>query len=411
MAEENRVPYLGSLFGTGGMGILLALLTAVAAAGRVYTLARFSAAVLVLMLALRAWTRIGSARLSASFELGNRRLFAGESSELAAEISNRSPLALRLRLEFPKPPGIETIRTSGLAAETGLLPFERRRGSWTFTAARRGVHSLGPVRLSAGDLLGLYTRERELPFPDDLVVFPRILPLALPDLPFREYFGIRAARGIVEDPAWYEGTREYSGNRPSRNIHWKASARLASLQEKIFQPTSHRKVFLLVEGEGFERAGDGEGFERALQIAGSLASLPSETGASFALAVDRAVRDFPAVLGLGRGPEHLGTVLELLARCGLERGRDFPSLLAGTVPGNAGFLVLARSPGGGAAAALAETAGRRDPALFVYAEPAGAGEAESRSPADRGAQSADRPAPAGIALRFADLMPPEDGEA
>ncbi len=398
MAEEIRAPYLGSLFGTGGMGILLALLTAVAAAGSAYPLARFSAAVLVLMLALRAWTRIGSARLSASFKLGTRRLFAGESSELYAEIANRSPLALRLRLEFPRPAGIETIRTSGLAAETTLLPFERRRGSWAFTAVRRGVHGLGPVRLSAGDPLGLFTRERELSFPDELVVFPRILPLALPDLPFREYFGIRAARGIVEDPAWYEGTREYSGNRPARNIHWKASARLASLQEKIFQPTSHRKVFLLVEGEGFERAGDGEGFERALEIAGSLASLLSESGASFALAVDRKVKEFPAALDLGRGPEHLGAVLELLARCGIEKGRDFPSLLAGTVPGNAGFLVLARSPGGGAGTALAGTAARRDPVLFVYAEPA-----DSREPGLR--------SPAGIALRFADLLPPEDGAA
>ncbi|HOX13145.1 MAG TPA: DUF58 domain-containing protein [Spirochaetia bacterium] len=411
MAEESRTPYLGSLFGTGGMGILLALLTAVAAAGRAYPLARLSAVVLILMLALRAWTRIGSARLSASFELGNRRLFAGESSELGAEIVNRSPLALRLRLELPKPAGIEATRASCLTAETSLLPFERRRGSWAFTAARRGIHSLGPVRLSAGDPLGLFTRERELPFPDELVVFPRILPLALPDLPFREYFGIRAARGIVEDPAWYEGTREYSGNRPARNIHWKASARLAALQEKIFQPTSHRKVFLLVEGELFERAGDGEGFERALQIAGSLASLLSESGASFALATDRAVRDFPAALDLGRGPEHLGAVLELLARCGIERGRDFRSLLAGTVPGNTGFLVLARSPGGGAGAALAGTAGRRDPVLFLYAEPAGGGEPESTTPADHRAPPADRAAPAGISLRFTDLLPPEDNES
>lgn len=407
MAEDGGAPEPGSVFGAGGILLLLALLTAAAAAGSAYALARFSASVLVLMLALRTWARIGSGRLSASFGLGDARLFPGESFGLSAEFANRSVLPLRIRLEFPRSPGIGSPFQSGPAAETGLLPFERRRGSWTFTAVRRGVHNLGPARLSAGDPLGLFTRERELPFPDTLVVFPRILPLALPDLPFREYFGIRAARGIVEDPAWYEGTREYSGLRPAKNIHWKASARLASLQEKIFEPTSHRKAFLLVEGEGFERAGDEEGFERALEVAGSLASLLSEEGASFAMAVDREVAGYPAVLGLGRGPEHLGAVLELLARCSMGPGLGFSALLSGPSPGNAGWIVLARGPGGGASAALGRAAGRRDPVLFLFADDRGRGDSGSSSePAPRD-PAADPAAPAGTVLRFRDLLPSE----
>lgn len=404
MTEDSRTPYLGSLFGTAGMGILLGLLCAGAAAGSAYILARLAAAVLVLMLALRGWTRAGAARLSASFELGQGRFFVGDSFGLSARIANRSILPLRVRIELPRPAGIEASLPSGLAAETNLLPFERRGGSWTFTAARRGVHSLGPARLSAGDPLGLFTREKELPFRRDIVIFPRLLPLSLPDLPFREYFGIRAARGIVEDPAWYEGTREYSGNRPAKNIHWKASARLAVLQEKIFEPTSHRKAFLLLEGELFERAGDAEGFERALEVAGSLAARLSEEGASFALATDRAVREFPALLDLGRGPEHLGAVLELLARCGIEGGRGFPSLLAGAIPANTGFIVLSRSPGGTAVPALAEASGRREPVLFLYSEaPDDGGSARSSLP------ESPEGSPFPTILRFRDLLLPEDG--
>lgn len=409
MAEESRTLYLGSLFGTGGMGILLALLTAVAAAGRAYPLARFSAAVLVLMLALRAWTGAGSARLSVSFGSGDPRLFPGDSFELSVEMANGSVLPLRARLELPRPEGVSSSGPPALAAETSLLPREHQTGSWTLTAVRRGVHPIGPARLVSGDPLGLYSKEREVPVRREVVIFPRILPLALPDLPFREYFGIRAARGVVEDPAWYEGTREYSGTRPAKAIHWKASARLASLQEKIFAPTSHRKVFLLLDGEGFERAGDAEGFETALEVAGSLAHRLSEEGTSLALAVDREVHGRAAVLGLGRGPEHLGAVLELLARCGFGRGRDFPSLLEGSSPVNAGWIVLSRGPGGGAAAALDRSAGRRDPVLFLYADGGEAGKPDASSEAAPRGQAADPAAPAGTVLRFRDLFPAVGG--
>ncbi|MFA6346023.1 MAG: DUF58 domain-containing protein, partial [Syntrophales bacterium] len=85
-----------------------------------------------------------------------------------------------------------------------------------------------------GDLLGLCRKEKTLSFERDIVVFPRLLPLRDLEPPFRDYFGIHPAKGIIEDPAWYEGTREYSGNKPARNIHWKASARTDRLQTKEF---------------------------------------------------------------------------------------------------------------------------------------------------------------------------------
>ncbi len=407
MEGDNGAPVSGSLFGAGGVLILLALLTAVASAGSAYPLARFSAAILVLLVSLRVWTRAGSARLSVSFGSGDPRLFPGDSFDLSVELSNGSLLPLRARLELPRPEGIGSSGPPALAAETSLLPRERRAGTWALTALRRGVHRIGPARLVSGDPLGLYSREREVPVRREVVVFPRILPLNLPDLPFREYFGIRAARGVVEDPAWYEGTREYTGTRPAKAIHWKASARLAVLQEKIFAPTSHRKVFLLLEGEGFERAGDPEGFETAVEVTATLASLLSEEGASFALAVDREVSGRAAVLGMGRGPEHLGSVLELLARCGFGKGREFASLLASPAPANAGWIVLSRNPGGGAAAVLGRTAGRRDPVLHLCAED-GRGEPGEEAAAPRGRVPG---AAAGTVLRFRDLLPADGGES
>ncbi|MFH2114020.1 MAG: DUF58 domain-containing protein [Spirochaetota bacterium] len=184
-----------------------------------------------------------------------------------------------------------------------------------------------------------------MPFRSVIVVFSRLVPIMMPDLPFMDHFGIHPAKGLIEDPAWYEGTREYSGNKPARHIHWKASARLNQLQEKIFQPTTHRNIYLILDGANFPGPEDRTVFETAIESAASLASVYAETGASVALATDRRVRNYPASLDLARGPEQLGRVLELLARCEPEPGgRDFFSLVQGSSLEGCGFIVISHSP-------------------------------------------------------------------
>jgi len=254
-------------------------------------------------------------------------------------------------------------------AETSLRPFEHQTGTWTFQAKRRGVHQLGPATLIAGDVLGLYQREKLLPFGKTIVVFPRLVPIVMPELPFIEYFGIHPAKGIIQDTAWYEGTREYSGNKPARHIHWKASARLNPLQEKIFQPTTHRKIYIILDGNDFSGAEDKTGFETALELSASLASCYAETGASVALATDRRVRNYPASLDLGRGPEHLGRVLELLARCELgPGGQEFLALVRGSSNEGCGFIVISRSPAQSIGKYSSLLPRRRDKLVFIFAQ-------------------------------------------
>ena len=348
--------------------VLLAALAFIAAATSSLPLATFSAITLLLMLAMRLWGGLGLWRLDLSLSCGSDRLFCGETLRLGAEISNRKILPVWMRLSLAHAEALKPLGSESVEGESGLLPFERISGSWDFLAQKRGIHSLGPATVSASDLLDLYRKERILDFKREIVVFPRIVPLRELDLPFRDYFGIRPAKGIIEDPAWYEGTREYTGNKPARNIHWKASARFNLLQEKIFEPTSHQKIFLIVDGEGFRRADDREGFESALEIAASLALRFAETGASFTAATDRRVQGFPAVLPLGRGPEHLGMVLELLARCGFDHGQALLPLIGGVGHQGAGFMVIARKPGDSLKKFHALPSTRRDRVMFIFAE-------------------------------------------
>jgi uncharacterized protein (DUF58 family) len=229
----------------------------------------------------------------------------------------------------------------------------------------------------AGDLLGLCQEGRKIPFKRDIVVFPRLASLAPVEYTFQDYFGINSAKGIIDDPAFYEGTREYSGNKPAKSIHWKASARFNVLQEKIFEPTSHRKVFLLLDGEGFETMEYTGAFEPALEILASLATTFAEAGASFAIATDRRVQGFPAVLPLGRGPEHLGMVLELMARCVNLKGQALIPLVEGaTGAGGAGFIVVCSSPGCAIRDWLALRPARMNRVQFIVAGDGQPGEAD-----------------------------------
>jgi uncharacterized protein (DUF58 family) len=348
--------------------LVLAVAFIVAAAKGATAPAAFAATTLAFAAAMRAWGRLALVRTEARLSCDHARLYAGELLVLRAEIENRKPLPIWVRLELSRSPALAAASPGGIEGEAGLRPYERIEGSWTFRAERRGVHRLGPAALEAGDLLGFHRKSRKLPFRQDIVVFPRLLPLAEPDLPFLDFFGIDPTKGLVEDPARYEGTREYTGNKPAKNIHWKASARLNVLQEKLFEPTSHAKLFLVLDGRGFAEARDEAGFERALEAAASLASLFAEKGASIAIATDREVLDFPTALPLGRGPEHLGTVLEFLARCGLGEGRDPVPLPGDLFAAGAGFLVIARAPEarlGKYSGLLA--AGRRDRLRFLFA--------------------------------------------
>ena len=362
---------------------LLSALAFFAAANSAWMPAIFAATTLLLMLGVRLWARLGLSRLDVSLACSGDRLFPGESFTLRADIANRKILPVWMCLELSRPEELKPLAPEEIGGEVGLLPFEKVSGSWAFSAERRGVHRLGPAKIIAGDLLGFCRKEKKLSFGRDIVVFPRLLPLRDLEPPFRDYFGIHPAKGIIEDPAWYEGTREYSGNKPARNIHWKASARLAVLQEKIFEPTSHKKIFFLLDGQGFESAEDGGGFETALEVLGSLAARFAETGASFALATDRAVRGRPAVLPLGRGPEHLGAFLELLARCESDRGRPMVPLVRAVGSSGAGFVVVSRCPGENTKKYFNLPATRRDRVLFVFSRGGKIGGGAGDSEGDR----------------------------
>jgi len=364
----------GSVFGFGISLFLLAILLFMAelrAAGggnaAARDLAAFAAALAALMIAARAWGRSALARIEVESERASPRAYAGERLELRFRLRNRKGLSAVASLEPRFPDGLKPVGEAG--SRGAVLPaFGRAELSWTVEASRRGVYELGGAVLSAGDPLGLYSKERQIGLAGEVVVFPRVVPAPELEPAFRDCFGIHPSTGAVEDPARYEGTREYAGRRPARSIHWKASARLGILQEKIYQPTSQLKVAFLLDGESFLASGDEEGLERAIEILASAASRFAEKGASFSAAVDLEPRGYPPSIAFGRGSEHLGALLELLARCESSIGRPLMPLPPDIAQASASIIVVSRSPKEDAARRFALPGRARGRIHFLFAE-------------------------------------------
>ena len=359
-----------SIFSLGLSRFFVGLVLFFALVRTEFGLAIPAAGVLIIIYGTRLWSRLGAARLRLSFSPDRDRLFPGEIITLEAELENDKILPVWVRLELASPEYLSPDEP--LEGETRLLAREKRTRVWRLTARRRGVFPLGPARLFAGDLLGLHRRLKVFGGVREVIVFPRLLPLKRMDIPFREYFGIHASKGPVDDPAWYTGTRDYTGNRPARNIHWKASARLGVLQEKLYEPTSHRKVLFVLDFAGLAGEYPGEpsrDFEPMIETTATLAAALMETGASFALVANtRLTGGGTPLLPMGRGPEHLGTFLEMLARIEPAAEGDLAVLLRESDPDHTGLVYLGPAPGEGVRSLLfSSSAHRRRRMYFVFA--------------------------------------------
>jgi uncharacterized protein (DUF58 family) len=346
----------------------LGVVAFVAAANGATGLASAAAMAFALMSAARAWGRLGLSKLDIGLSCGQRAPVPGEPLTVRIEVSNRKILPVWIRIELAHSDALTPEDSDGVRGETGILPFERITGSWRFRSTRRGVHVLGPAEISAGDVFGLNTRGKTIPWSREIVVFPRPAAIRPFDIPFRDNFGIHPSKGIIEDPAWYEGTREYQGSRPAKNIHWKARRPPFRTAGKDIRPhTSHQKVFLILDGSGFLETRDGEGLESALEILAALARRFSETGASFGLATDLRVKNFSPSIPLGRGPEHMGRALELMARCEAEREQALAPLLGRAGASGAGFLIVSHSPTRETTNRFLDLpSARRDRAFFLF---------------------------------------------
>ncbi len=207
------------------------------------------------------WTQVGD-RLEERFVLTNR----SNMPALWVEVKDQSNM-----------PGYDTSRGTGIE---GLGTNEWRTQS---VCTRRGVFSLGPTDVIAGDPFGIFTVQTRFQATQSLLVLPPIIPL--PDIEVAP--GGRAGEGrprpnALERTVSSAGVREYLPGDSVHWVHWPTSARQGMLYVRTFEstPASDWWVILDMDRSTQAGAGDRSTVEHSITLAASLADLGIRSGKS-----------------------------------------------------------------------------------------------------------------------------------
>jgi uncharacterized protein (DUF58 family) len=311
-SPETRLP---SIFIIPLMQFLVGVLLFIALLNGQRDLTVLALLVLGTMIGARLWSRLGLSGIQCSSTVDNDKLFPDESLALQVRVENAKFLPVWLQMSVPVKGALEPSTGAGdLTGECGLLWYQKARFTWGLVALRRGVYRVGPAHMKVGDLFGFFTKEKRTGAEMQVIVYPRLVPLKPFSLPRRDFFGVPGAKSPVQDPIYVLGTRDYQHWRPARHIHWKASARHNRLQEKVFEPSEQEKVLLAVEVDQFERDHASESFEHTLEAVGSLAVQCHQRGYALGFVTNGLVEGGPSILPMGRSPQQVPSILEILAR-------------------------------------------------------------------------------------------------
>ncbi len=221
----------------------------------------FLLAVLLALVAVvtMLWQGYALSNLTYTRRLGATRMFVGEETDLSIEIVNAKPLPLAwLKANDEFPAQVELLKGNlhythkdtrrMLTNIIALRFYERVRKRYRLRARQRGALEFGPVELSSGDMFGFRSQRELLPEIDRLIVYPRVVPITELGLPAAHPFGEeKTVRQIDQDPLRLMGVREYAPGDSPRRIHWKATARRASLQTKLFEPSAQRATAIFLD--------------------------------------------------------------------------------------------------------------------------------------------------------------------
>ena len=287
-----------------------------------------------------AWNKVSLEEVSYERHLSQDRMFIGEEVTFEITLTNRKPVPLgRVSVEDELPKEIElAVRSSGdkatasdsaLRHSTSLAWYERIRWAYSLTCNHRGLYSLGPVRISSGDLFGFFRSTRSDPSSDYLLVYPRIIPLPELGLPASRPLGeVAGGIRIFQDPSRPMGIRDYERGDPMKIVDWKSSAKMQRLLVRTFEPSSTFTVMLCMAVETSERLWEGYSpvhLERVISATASVASYVAEQQYSVGLfsngmpvlahriAGPPIVAQKPMRIPANRTPEQLTVILEALA--------------------------------------------------------------------------------------------------
>lgn len=261
------------------------------------------------------------------------KVFPGEIIPVKLDIHNGSWLpAVWMRIQDYYP--IEVADTSSFSQVISLGPREAVTLNYNLKAQKRGYYSIGPLHVSAGDLLGMASERQSEGAADHLTVYPRVIPLSKVNLPSHSPIGtMRHQQPIYEDPTRSIGKRDYRPGDSLRRIDWKSSAASGRLQTKLFEPSISLDTitFLDLNLEDYHPRSRFDATELAIVVSASLANWVISKRQSTGLisnGVDPLAADsLPIPLHSRKNRSHLMRILDILARIKAGENESFPALI------------------------------------------------------------------------------------
>jgi len=244
---------------------------------------------------------------------------------------------------------------------------------------RRGTYTIGPLRVSVSDPLGLYEHERTVKGTRSTF---RVIPGA-PSFRYPLFAGRRDAlnsrrrtSGRAGSSREYRGVRDYRRGDEPRNIHWSASARRDELKTKEFDQAAQPQTTLFLDLCDERRQGIGQTStqEVLVHVCAGLARKGIEDGSWLQLIAPGRER---TVLPFDRGMYHLRRVLDALVDVGQNADVALESVLEqyiDRIPYGSGCVLILGGVDVDRSAlqsALETFRGRRITPLVVYLETSG----------------------------------------
>ncbi len=274
----------------------------------------------------RLWNRLALVGVRTERTFKATRFFPGEPVECTLRLFNRKPLPLpwvQVECELPggfalaEPPG--RAQAAPIRRAAALLWYRGVTWRLRLTAGCRGYYPIGPMKLTSGDILGLYSRSRLDGGTAHILVYPRLFPVDTRLIPSLHPMGeFPAARRLFRDPTHTIGVREYLHSDSLKFIHWKATARRGDLQVKVLAATTAFKAAVVLDVDSFRLDGilAEDDFELGISIAGSIAAALCERGSPVGLFVNTRLADSgqPAAMAPGAGRSQISQILEALAK-------------------------------------------------------------------------------------------------
>jgi len=176
----------------------------------------------------------------------------------------------------------------------------------------RGEHAVGPLSIEVTDVLGVVSVTYSYPETDEILVWPRVLPIAVPPSEiYPEYGDFGPERGD------FDYLREYQPGDPTHDIHWKSSAKTADeglLVSEFSASEEGIDAITIAVGSVPGRT------DATADSAASLVSFLMEAG------LDVGIRTQSVDIAPASGIDHRSNLFDRLAR--LEPGRLEETLLA-----------------------------------------------------------------------------------